>query len=200
MKLFSNLTNYNDKNLSVVKVEGTEYKTIDDAIGSCIVAYAFGTRSCNHRLAKAVRDAKIKFGDIPIMLQREVYENYLRYQYFKGFSTDCYFLGKGHTDHSLLFSASDTIAITKEAKEFISSLNYNTNKIVVVGHPAHMYRIIETIQSYGLNPVPFIEKNVKWSDKNDKQPWTTSASKWIAREVLVRFYMNRTEIKDSYKA
>jgi hypothetical protein len=185
MGLLENILDYSDRSLTNINVEDREYRTVVEGRHHVIVGLAFGTTSCNERLAQTVHDARAFFGiNLPAILQREIFESYVqKYGDKKTVS-----IGATNGNITSAISEIDTKGVLELAKENIDSRKLSTFGVIYVAHPAHVHRVIEVGNKLEIYGTPFIEKAVKWSDTNDKQRWTISPSRWAVREVLTRIH------------
>jgi len=185
MGLLENILNYSDRSLSNIKVEDREYRTVIEGGHPVIVGLAFGTTSYNGRLAQAVHDSRAFFGiNLPAMLQKEIFESYVQ----KYGDKNTVSIGAANENISSVISEIDTKRVLELAKENIDSRKLSAFGVIYVAHPAHVHRVIEVGNKLGIYGTPFIEKEVKWSDADDKQRWTISPSRWAVREVLTRIH------------
>lgn len=185
MKLLSNLIGYNE-DLDGINVSGTNYKTKKDFEPSIIMSQSFGetfdSDSYNSTLAKAVIDAETYFGEVPRILQSQVSRCYEKIG------------GKGHYSIGEEYSKDNYVStedIFNESLQIIQKDKIDNEKVLLIAHPAHVYRVIKTAEKYGLKGQPFITKNVDWP-KKDTQWWVKGPGLWIPREILCRAFLNLT--------
>ena len=185
MRLLENLLGYSHKSLTDIAVADKKYRTIP-AKPSVIVGAAFGTTSCNERLADAVYDARMHFDpELPAIIQREIFDKYVqRYGMHKTISVGT----DNSTDISAVVSEIDTKGVLSIARDIIDANYLDRERLVYVAHPAQMHRVIAVGKKLGLNGVPFLEQEVYWSDSDDRQRWTISPVRWALREVFARVH------------
>ncbi|MFH1607537.1 MAG: hypothetical protein ABIA78_00185 [archaeon] len=189
MRILKNLTDYVDKDLSVVNVKGKFYRTNPDFNPSVIVPQSFGLQfredSYNQVIAQAIKDSRDIFGeDIPAVVEKPFKECLERIG-----ETCFYCFGESYEEYSgsILFSQKGSDWVYKEAEKRINELELNKQRIIYIGHPAHMQRLVSIAKKLGFNGVPFISNKVEWA-KNDSQLWVKSKYLWTPREIPTRVH------------
>ncbi len=181
--LLENILRYADCSLEKIMVDGRAYRTVHHE-PTVIIGAAFGTTSCNERLAQSAKDAREYFGKtLPAILQKEIFDFYSL-----NFGADnTYFVGTDdNKGASLVKSEIDTRGVLQGAQAIMNHLELDSGKVLYVAHPAHMQRVMDVGKKLGLKGEPFVENRVRWSDAYDRQRWTTSSPKWALRELLAR--------------
>jgi hypothetical protein len=177
------LISYNEPELIQVEVGGTRYLTASGFRPSVIVAQAFGKGNHNLGLARAVRNARTYFSeDILGIVQREIKDAGeavgLR-ENLESVGTNID-LGKG-----VVRSEIDTRGVLELSRDILNERGIDKSKLLVVAHPAHIYRVLETVRGLDMDGKPFIEDEVSW-DKTDRQLWVRGSFLWVPREIAAR--------------
>lgn len=198
--LFGNLLSYNHPDLESVEINGRRYKTLvpDDIEPNVVFAQAFGAsydeNSYNRVLAETILDLKNCFEEsvgreLTTIVQTEVGYCLERINSREGF----YPIGKIYKngETSKLKSKVDTYWMLKKTQELLKGVGLeNDLGIFVVGHPAHMHRILKIAEKMGFKPIPiipFMSEN-SWFPKNDPQLWVRSKYFWVPREIATRLH------------
>jgi len=186
MGLWKNMLDYSHSSLAEIVVSDKKYRTVSAEKPSVIVGASFGTTSCNMRLAEAVYDARIYFNpELPAIVQKGIFDNYINMHGIHktisvGTDTD--------RDISKVVSEVNTRGVLSLARDVIDANYLDRGKLLYVAHPAHMQRVIEVGKKLGLNGVPFLESDVQWSDRDDRERWTISPARWALREIFARVH------------
>jgi hypothetical protein len=189
MKLLENLTDYKDNNLKIVDMGGRHYKTNQNFDPSVIVPQSFGLRfdedSYNQIIAQGIKDSRIVFKkDCPAVIEagfKPCLERIGEKNFF------CFGEEYDESSKSFVFSPKRSDWVYKEAESLIQKLELDDQKILYLGHPAHMQRLISIAKKLEMNGFPFISEGVEWA-KNDSQFWVKSPYLWISREILIRIH------------
>ena len=198
--LLKNLTDYNHPDLKYKEINGRKYKTftIGNAKPKAVFAQAFGASynadSYNRVLAEMVLDLRNYFNetskrDLTVIVQTEVGKCLERIYPGHNF----YQIGEQYNEEekSFLKSKIDTYTMLEKTQELLKNLGFeNDLGIFIVGHPAHMQRILDTAGKMGFKPIPLIPfmSDNSWFPKNDPQLWVRSKYFWIPREVATRIH------------
>ncbi len=186
MGLWKNMLDYSHGSLTEIVAADRKYRAIPAEKRSVIVGTAFGTTSCNERLADTVYGARMHFDpELPAILQKEIFDRYVQlYGVHKTISVGT----DNNKDISTVVSEIDTKGVLSIARDIIDENYLDRERLVYVAHPAHMQRVIEVGKKVGLSGVPFLEQEVQWSNSDDRQRWTISATRWFFRELLARVH------------
>ena len=198
--LFRNLTGYYHPDLKEENINGEKYRTIilDDVKPNALFAQAFGASygedSYNKILAETILDLGNYFNEtigrnLTTIVQAEIGKCIKRVDN----SFDFYPIGEIYKDgeKSKLKSKVDTYWMLKRTQELLKGVGFeNDSGIFVVGHPAHMQRILGIAEKIGFKPVPLIPflSDNSWFPKNDAQLWVRSKYFWVPREIATRIH------------
>ncbi len=183
MKLLRNLLDYHEPLDEIELRGGVTYRTRKDFFPSVFLALAFGTTSCNERLAVSLETAREYFGFLPIIAQKEVADHYKNLFPNQNKLTS---VGREVQQASALESEISTVEVLRLSRQEMQRQDLDPNSVLYFAHPAHTYRVLETGKTLGLDGQPFIQKEVLWSDRHDSQLWTIYPSLWTLREIIAR--------------
>jgi uncharacterized SAM-binding protein YcdF (DUF218 family) len=164
-----------------------KYRTFPDYKPSAIIALAFGRDDYNIELAKTARAAQLTFGEKLLCIgQTEIIQRANEV----GLKGNLSRVGIANsTKISLAISDVDTREILKLGKTILKIKDLDISKILLIAHPAHMYRVVETARKLGISGSVFIESESGW-DSTDSQLWVRGPKHWIPREIMARIYYN----------
>lgn len=204
MKLFRNLTSYEDKGLENIKVNGRHYLGISGYLPSCFVGLAFGRQDtpCTMNLGIAVDSAQIVFGKYQVITQQAILDTSALVGRLEShpdtyFSIDATALetvkySDRQAGHGNPLEASlNSCEALEIARGMIDDQKLDPHNVLFFAHPAHMERVLRTAEKFDLAGQPFVEKHVTWNPE-ELGDNTISAKKWGRYEFLVRIHHKLT--------
>ena len=176
-----------------VEIGGRKYRVspnlLDGSI-SAIVCQSFGagprnpeSSDYNEILAQTAKNARDYFkGEPKVLAQAEIarhldgkgLEDYISFG-------ETYEEGEAHG----LKSKIDSSTLMGEMKEWMKKYRENNERVAIVAHPGHAYRVYEIGRKLGWRGGVVIPEEADWP-KDDIQPWVRSPLYWSFRERLVR--------------